>query len=82
MVTNLKNMIVDRLKLFQKKNNGKLPDRILVYRDGVSEVYFLVLFCSRISSYVGSIQHRQSGGTTFDNRSFQGVRYSQGTIQA
>lgn len=31
-------MMVNRLKLFQKKNAGKLPERILVYRDGVSEV--------------------------------------------
>ena len=38
MVTNLKNMMVDRLKLFQKKNSGKLPERIMVFRDGVSEV--------------------------------------------
>ncbi|KAF9224760.1 Piwi-domain-containing protein [Gyrodon lividus] len=40
MITNLKNMMVDRLKLFQSKNNGKLPQRILVYRDGVSEGQF------------------------------------------
>lgn len=38
MITNLADMMVSRLKLFQKKNTGKLPERILVYRDGVSEV--------------------------------------------
>ncbi|KAK5463118.1 hypothetical protein LTS15_002831 [Exophiala xenobiotica] len=36
MITGLKEMIVNRLKLWQK-NNGSLPDNILVYRDGVSE---------------------------------------------
>lgn len=36
MVTNLTSMMVNRLKLFQKKNNGKLPERIVVYRSGVS----------------------------------------------
>ena len=32
--------MVDRLKLFQKKNNGMLPERILIYRSGVSEVCY------------------------------------------
>jgi hypothetical protein len=36
MITGLQEMIVNRLKLWQK-NNGSLPDNILVYRDGVSE---------------------------------------------
>jgi hypothetical protein len=40
MITNLKTMMIDRLKLFQSKNNGKLPERVLVYRDGVSEGQF------------------------------------------
>ncbi|KAI9821501.1 MAG: hypothetical protein M1832_003349 [Thelocarpon impressellum] len=37
MVTELKAMLVERLRLWQKKNNAALPSRILVYRDGVSE---------------------------------------------
>ncbi|KAF8550555.1 hypothetical protein OG21DRAFT_1419509 [Imleria badia] len=32
--------MVDRLKLFQKKNNGKLPERILIYRSGIPETRF------------------------------------------
>ena len=44
MITNLKGMMIDRLKLFQSKNSGKLPDRVLVYRDGVSEVWIVSLF--------------------------------------
>ncbi|KAF8128683.1 Piwi domain-containing protein [Boletus edulis] len=43
MITNLKKMMVDRLTFFQKKNNGKLPERILVYRDGVSEGQFNIV---------------------------------------
>lgn len=31
-------MMVGRLQLFQKKNDGKLPERILVYRSGISKV--------------------------------------------
>jgi len=42
MITNLKNMMIGRLKLFRSKN-GKLPQRILVYRDGVSEGQFNIV---------------------------------------
>ena len=34
----LKDMMVERLEVYQKKNNGRLPDRIFIYRNGVSEV--------------------------------------------
>jgi Piwi domain len=37
MVQALDKMMVTRLKLFQQRTN-KLPERILIYRDGVSEV--------------------------------------------
>ena len=31
-------MTIERLQLYKKKNGGKLPERIFVFRDGVSEV--------------------------------------------
>lgn len=37
MVTNLAGMMVERLDLFKKKTRA-LPERVVVYRDGVSEV--------------------------------------------
>ncbi|MCJ1310319.1 hypothetical protein MMC25_003981 [Agyrium rufum] len=36
-VSNLDEMVFGRIKLWQKKHNGRLPQNILVYRDGVSE---------------------------------------------
>lgn len=42
MVTNLEKMMVERLDLFRSRSN-KLPGRILVYRDGVSEGQFLTV---------------------------------------
>ncbi|KAI0080425.1 argonaute-like protein [Panus rudis PR-1116 ss-1] len=36
MITDLKEMMVERLKVFKAKSN-RLPARVLVYRDGVSE---------------------------------------------
>lgn len=37
MIAKLDSKMIDRLELYKKKNN-ELPERILVYRDGVSEV--------------------------------------------
>ncbi|KAI0370698.1 Piwi-domain-containing protein [Pilatotrama ljubarskyi] len=44
MVEKLTEMTIERLQLYKKKNGNRLPDRIFVYRDGVSEgQYHLVL---------------------------------------
>lgn len=37
MVTHLREMLVERLLLYEKKSK-KLPERVFVFRDGVSEV--------------------------------------------
>lgn len=37
MVTCLEEMMVERLKLWEKKNNNNLPTKIVIYRDGVGE---------------------------------------------
>jgi len=44
MVTNLDKMMISRLELFKIRSKNTLPQRVLVYRDGVSEVSVL-LFC-------------------------------------
>ena len=45
MVTNLDKMMISRLELFKIRSKNTLPQRVLVYRDGVSEVSVLLLFC-------------------------------------
>ncbi|CAZ85927.1 unnamed protein product [Tuber melanosporum] len=40
MITELREMMVERLSLWRDKNSGRLPEAILVYRDGVSEGQF------------------------------------------
>jgi len=40
MITDIEQMLIERLLLFNKRNKGILPERILVYRDGVSEGQF------------------------------------------
>lgn len=37
MVSELTEMVVERLKMWRKKNKDALPEQVLVYRDGVSE---------------------------------------------
>lgn len=40
----LKDMVISRLEMWQKSNNGQLPKNIIIYRDGVSEgQYAMVL---------------------------------------
>jgi len=43
MVTNLGKMMWERLTLFSNRNKKILPQRILVYRDGVSEGQFNIV---------------------------------------
>ena len=38
MVEHIAQMMIERLQLYMKKNGNKLPERIIIYRDGVSEV--------------------------------------------
>ncbi|KAI2487016.1 Piwi multi-domain protein [Pyrenophora tritici-repentis] len=37
MVAELEEMIVERLELWKKRNQNRLPNKVIVYRDGVSE---------------------------------------------
>jgi eukaryotic translation initiation factor 2C len=43
MIVELAPMMVERLLLFKQKRGGKLPDRIVVFRDGVSEGQFVTV---------------------------------------
>lgn len=43
MVSDLDDMIVERLRSWQNNNKGALPNKILVYRDGVSEGQYLTV---------------------------------------
>lgn len=42
MVEDLEEMMVERLEAFEKKS-GKLPQRVFIFRDGVSEVRSLLV---------------------------------------
>ncbi|KAA8895278.1 Piwi domain-containing protein [Sphaerosporella brunnea] len=40
MIDEMKEMMMERLKLWNRKNGGRYPQKIIVYRDGVSEGQF------------------------------------------
>lgn len=40
MVDGLRDMVLERLNTWRKHNDGRLPDRVVIYRDGVSEGQF------------------------------------------
>ncbi|BFZ54695.1 hypothetical protein PYCC9005_001732 [Savitreella phatthalungensis] len=51
MVTDLADMIVERLTAFRSANSGKLPKRVIVYRDGVSEGQLRIVVNQEIPSF-------------------------------
>lgn len=62
MITELASMMEERLKAFQARSKT-LPQRILVYRDGVSEVRESLVAerpCAKLA--VGTICDRRGGG--------------------
>jgi len=75
MITNLASMMHERLDLFRMRNNKKLPERILVYRDGVSEVCDLLPNHERMLTILilGPIAYRCQGRTPGDESCFQEV---------
>ncbi|EAT86396.1 hypothetical protein HBI56_100990 [Parastagonospora nodorum] len=51
MVEELEEMIVERLKLWQKRNGNKLPNKVIVYRDGVSEGQYRIVLESEYPAF-------------------------------
>lgn len=50
MVTELQEMVVERLQLWQKRNRG-LPNKVIVYRDGVSEGQYRIVLEEEYPSF-------------------------------
>ncbi|KAF1957056.1 Piwi-domain-containing protein [Byssothecium circinans] len=56
MVSDLEEMIVERLRLWQKKNSGRLPTKIIVYRDGVSEGQYPIVMRDEYPLFVKAFE--------------------------
>ncbi|KAI0057312.1 argonaute-like protein [Artomyces pyxidatus] len=48
MITDLQEMMEERLKVYRERNRNSLPARVLVYRDGVSEGQFPIVVADEI----------------------------------
>lgn len=57
MITDLEPMMKERLEVWQKANQKRLPERILVYRDGVSEGQFHQVLEQEIPKIKKSFSH-------------------------
>lgn len=56
MVDELAEMITERLRIFQLKNSKRLPTRILVYRDGVSEGQYQTVLNTEYQSMLNAFK--------------------------
>ncbi|KAF3006848.1 hypothetical protein E8E13_010766 [Curvularia kusanoi] len=54
MVQELEEMIIERLKLWQKRNQNRLPTKVIVYRDGVSEGQYRLVLENELPAFEGA----------------------------
>jgi eukaryotic translation initiation factor 2C len=56
MVEALEEMTIERLNLWRKKNGGQLPNKVIVYRDGVSEGQYPTVLEKEYPSFVKAFE--------------------------
>lgn len=59
MLDELDEMLVERLKLWEQRNKS-LPERVLIYRDGVSEVFVSLSWCAQNLSSITRVNSIKS----------------------
>ncbi|KAF2261991.1 Piwi-domain-containing protein [Lojkania enalia] len=52
MVDQLEEMVKERIRFWQKRNQNRLPTKVIVYRDGVSEGQYSIVLDSEYTSFV------------------------------
>ncbi|KAL8678033.1 MAG: hypothetical protein Q9186_005602 [Xanthomendoza sp. 1 TL-2023] len=62
MIVNLEEMFGERLDLWQKKNNGAYPERVIIYRDGVSEGQYRTILVDELPQVREACRKRYPGG--------------------
>ena len=63
--------MIERLQVYAKQNGNKLPERVFVFRDGVSEVCCLFVRLCHSERDLGTIHCCPQGGIAADTGSFQ-----------
>ncbi|KAI4283554.1 MAG: hypothetical protein L6R38_002084 [Xanthoria sp. 2 TBL-2021] len=64
MIQALEEMFGERLDLWQKTNKGAFPERVIVYRDGVSEGQYRTLLVDELPKIREACKKRYPGGKT------------------
>jgi eukaryotic translation initiation factor 2C len=80
MITELEVMMQERLDVYKKKSKA-LPTRIIVYRDGVSEVGYVHFSLQYASDPMpGTIQHRRRTRASSNKESLPEIRQPKATV--
>lgn len=58
MVQGLEQMVLERLDLWRTKHNGRLPNKIIIYRDGVSEGQYELVLRHEMPAFVEAFKKR------------------------
>ncbi|KAK5130161.1 hypothetical protein LTR08_002415 [Meristemomyces frigidus] len=58
MVAGLEAMVIERLNMWQKKNANRLPNNIIIYRDGVSEGQYDLVLRMEMPSFYAAFEKR------------------------
>nr|4F1N_A Chain A, KpAGO [Vanderwaltozyma polyspora DSM 70294]4F1N_B Chain B, KpAGO [Vanderwaltozyma polyspora DSM 70294] len=69
IITNVGSLMLNRLKIYQKHNNGKLPTKIMYFRDGVSVDQFSQVVKIEVKSIKESVRKfgpQLNGGNKYD----------------
>lgn len=63
MVEGLKDLMIERLRLFQSRNANRLPKKIIMFRDGVSEGQFELVLNTEYPAMVEAFNQLYGGGS-------------------
>ncbi|KAG9313176.1 putative argonaute-like protein [Chiua virens] len=65
MIFDLKMMMIERLKFYQNRNDGELPERILVYRNGISDSQISCLLSTEVPAMKEAFQTFNTSSTPY-----------------
>merc|ERR1712200_374420 len=63
VIQDMKNITVALLKKFYERNNGRKPERLIMFRDGVSEGQFLTVLAKELMAIRASTTRQRETST-------------------
>jgi hypothetical protein len=65
MIARLDEIMIERFEEYKLVNSNKLPDRIIIYRDGVSEGQFNIVLQDELPQIINSFKKYSQGGKPY-----------------